>query len=70
MKGTIVPIKPEVVVKVIECGPLRIGGHVKLCSPMGVWLLNNGRLSAVVENRRISPFATVPMSKIKGVLKN
>ena len=25
MKGTIVPIKPEVVVKVIECGPLRIG---------------------------------------------
>ena len=28
MKGSIVPIKPEVVVKVIECGPLRIGGHV------------------------------------------
>ena len=26
--------------------------------------------SAVVENRRISPFATVPMSKIKGVPKN
>ena len=24
----------------------------------------------VVENRRISPFATVPMSKIKGVPKN
>ena len=46
MKGSIVPIKPE------------------------VWLLNNGRLSAVVENRRISPFATVPMSKIKGVPKN
>lgn len=30
MKGTIVPIKPEVVVKVIECGPLRIGGHVRI----------------------------------------
>ena len=24
------PIKPEVVVKVIECGPLRIGGHVRI----------------------------------------
>ena len=67
MKGTIVPIKPEVVVKVIERGPLRIGGHVRI---MGVWLLNNGRLSAVVENRRISPFATVPMLKIKGDPKN
>ena len=32
MKGTIVPIKPEVVVKVIECGPLRIGGHVRILS--------------------------------------
>ena len=30
MKGSIVPIKPEVVVKVIECGPLRIGGHVRI----------------------------------------
>ena len=70
MKGTIVPIKPEVVVKVIECGPLRIGGHVRIMFSDGVWLLNNGRLSAVVENRRISPFATVPMSKIKGVPKN
>lgn len=30
MKETIVPIKPEVVVKVIECGPLRIGGHVRI----------------------------------------
>ena len=28
--GSIVPIKPEVVVKVIECGPLRIGGHVRI----------------------------------------
>lgn len=71
MKGTIVPIKPEVVVKVIECGPLRIGGHVRIMfSMMGVWLLNNGRLSAVVENRRINLFATVPMSKIKGVPKD
>lgn len=40
MKGTIVPIKPEVVVKVIECGPLRIGGHVRIMfSLMGVWII-------------------------------
>lgn len=30
MKEAIVPIKPEVVVKVVECGPLRIGGHVRI----------------------------------------
>ena len=70
MKGTIVPIKPEVVVKVIECGPLRIGGHVRIMFSDGSMVINNGRLSAVVENRRINLFATVPMSKIKGVPKD
>lgn len=70
MKGTIVPIKPEVVVKVIECGPLRIGGHVRIMFSDGSMVIKQRRLSAVVENRRISPFATVPMLKIKGDPKN
>lgn len=70
MKGTIVPIKPEVVVKVIECGPLRIGGHVRIMFSDGSMVIKQRRLSAVVENRRINLFATVPMSKIKGVPKD
>ena len=36
MKGSIVPIKPEVVVKVIECGPLRIGATVPMSKIKGV----------------------------------
>ena len=40
MKGTIVPIKPEVVVKVIECGPLRIGGHVRIMFSDGLSLIH------------------------------
>ena len=33
MEEAIVPIKPEVVIKVIECGPLRIGGALRIMLP-------------------------------------
>lgn len=35
MEKNIVHIVPQVEVKVIECGPLRIGGHVRIYLPNG-----------------------------------
>jgi len=52
MKGTIVPIKPEVVVKVIECGPLRIGGHVRIMFSDGSMVIQ--KIETDFENE--SPF--------------
>ena len=39
MEEAIVPIKPEVVIKVIECGPLRIGGHGRIMFPNGKMII-------------------------------
>lgn len=30
MEKNIIPIKPDVEVRFIECGPIRIGGHVRI----------------------------------------
>lgn len=35
MIKSVIPMKPEVEVRVIECGPLRIGGHVRIVFPNG-----------------------------------
>lgn len=35
MNKNIVHIEPQVEVKVITCGPLRIGGHVRIILPDG-----------------------------------
>ena len=39
MIKSIVPIKPEVEVRVIECGPLRLGGHVRIVFPDGSMII-------------------------------
>ena len=39
MEKNIVHIVPQVEVKVIECGPLRIGGHVRIVLPNGAILV-------------------------------
>lgn len=39
MEKNIVHIVPQVEVKVIECGPLRIGGHVRIIMPDGTTLI-------------------------------
>ena len=55
MKGTIVPIKPEVVVKVIECGPLRIGGHVRIMFSDGSMVIKQ-RAFKIVESALLRRF--------------
>lgn len=39
MDKNVVHIVPQVEVKVIECGPLRIGGHVRIVLPDGTVLV-------------------------------
>ena len=55
MKEALVPIKPEVVVRVIECGPLRIGGHVRIqfSDPIGCRDLFCGQLNLHIHAERL-----------------
>ncbi len=39
MEKVLMPIKSEVVVRVIECGPLRIGGQVRIVFPDGTMVI-------------------------------
>lgn len=56
MKNNIVHIVPQVEVKVIECGPLRIGGHIKIVLPDGSVLIKRRTFICRCGRSRNTPF--------------
>lgn len=56
MKNNIVHIVPQVEVKVIECGPLRIGGHIKIVLPDGSVLIKRRTFICRCGRSRKTPF--------------
>ena len=56
MEKRIIPIKPEVEVKVIECGPLRIGGHVRIVLPDGSVVIKQRTFICRCGRSKANPF--------------
>lgn len=56
MIKSIVPIKPEVEVRVIECGPLRLGGHVRIVFPDGSMIIKQRAFICRCGKQKNQPF--------------
>ena len=56
MNKNITPIKPAVEVKVIECGPLRIGGHIRIIMPDGSIIIKHRTFICRCGRSKNSPF--------------
>ena len=56
MIKSVIPMKPEVEVRVIECGPLRIGGHERIVFPNGEMVIKQRAFICRCGKSRSLPF--------------
>lgn len=56
MEKNIVHIVPQVELKIIECGPLRIGGHVRIYLPNGHVIVKRRTFICRCGRTKNSPF--------------